>query len=102
MAAASLSLSKKEYDIVTVPNAAAAFLRGVYHIQFQFDGAGKVTAFETRDLLSPMGLKRAQLTDMVATRFVTAQGAEPIAVKSEKRSADSVQNDIERIYALTA
>ena len=42
-----------------------------------------------------MELSRDDLGDLVATRYVTADGAVNLQIAGDKRSADSVQNDIE-------
>lgn len=61
-----------------------------------------VTAFDVQDLIAGMGTDRALLGDLAASRFVTDGGAVAVKLASGKRSAASVQNDIERISGLTS
>jgi hypothetical protein len=48
-----------------------------------------------------MGVSRDELGELVKTRFVTAGGAVNIQITGEKRSAESVQNDVENAYGFT-
>ncbi len=98
-AAAELALSAAEFGLITTPNESAAFLNGVYAQTFTF-AAGIAAPFDAQLLLRPMGVTRDELADLVATRYVSANGAQAITIAGEKRSPASVQNDIERIKDL--
>jgi hypothetical protein len=58
-----------------------------------------MAAVDVQPLLPRMGLSRDELGALVVTRFVAAAGA--IEIRSEKRTPDSVQNDVERVHGLT-
>ena len=47
-----------------------------------------------------MDVTRDELEDVLGSRFVQADGAEPITVRSDRRGPDSVQNDIELVDGL--
>ncbi len=98
---ATLNLSKTEYELITHANAARDFLGDLYGVQFKVGASDQVEPFDAQLLLRPMGLTRAQLGDLVQTRFVTANDSQQIEIRGEKTTEESVQNDIERIYGLT-
>ena len=102
IAAATLGFSAKEQQLVTTANATTAFLRQVFAVDFQIAGNGNVSPFDAHDLVNAMGVTRDQLGDLLGSKFVQADGAEAIQIRGEKRSADSVQNDVERIHGLRA
>ena len=103
----TLKLSKREYELITRPDLNIAVLNCLYDIGFNIlASSGKVDPFDAQLLLKPMGLTRAELSDLVETAFVITGGFELtegifIRIKGEKTNEDSVQNDIERIYGLT-
>ena len=97
--AAELGLSLLEHTLISQPNEAPAFLNQVYAQTFTFQAAG-AAPFDAQDLLRPMGVTREELTDLVSARYVSAGGAQAVTIKGEKRSAASVQNDIERVHGL--
>ena len=102
VAAGRLGLSRREHDLIAVPNATLAFLRTVYGVTFQVAaGTTTVDPFDIQDLVRRTGLDGEALEQLLETRFVTRNGAEPIEIRSEKASAQSVQNDIERVHGLT-
>jgi hypothetical protein len=95
-----LSLPPKAYQLITQVNDSLRFLRRVYGIQFN-EAGGAIRKFDAQKLLKPMGVSRDELGELIAARFVTADGAVNIRIKGEKRNAASVQNDIENIEGLT-
>ena len=100
LARLSVSLSPDEYELVTTPNAELSFLRLLYGVQFAASPGG-IAAFDAQLLLQRTGLTRAELGTLIATRYVSDNGSTEITIRGEKRSAESVQNDIERIHGLT-
>ena len=101
LASAVLGLSEREYELVTQPNVAVPFLRGVYGIQFTVGANGVVAPVDVQQMLKFTGLSRKDFGSLVATRYVTAGGADPVEIKAEKKTADSLQNDVEHIRNLT-
>lgn len=100
LARLSVSLSPDEYALITTPNSGLQFLRAVYGVKFVPSG-NAILAFEAQLLLPRTGLTRAELGTLIATRYVTQNGAVAISIKGGKRSSESIQNDIERIHGLT-
>lgn len=100
--AAALGVSPREYDLITQPNTDLPFLRRIYGVHFTVPGTGVANPVEVQGLLRFIGVTRDELSQLVATRFVTADRAEPIEIISSKRSVDSVQNDKEEIRGLRA
>lgn len=99
VAKASLGLSQAEALLITAANPAQAFLDTMYGQAFDYQPAG-VTPFDAQTLLRPMNIAQTELAQLVATRFVSASGAEPVTIVGGKLSAASVQNDIERVTGL--
>lgn len=95
-----LSLPPKDHQLITQVNDSLPFLRRLYGIQFN-EAGGAIQKFDAQKLLKPMGVSRDELGKLIASRFVTANGAVNIRIKGEKRSAQSIQNDIEKIRGLT-
>ena len=95
-----LSLPPKDHQLITQVNDSLPFLRRVYGIQFN-EAGGAIQKFDAQRLLKPTGVSRDELAELIASRFVTADGAVNIRIKGEKRSAQSIQNDIENIEGLT-
>ncbi len=103
VAAGALEVSKLEYELITQSNTTVAFLQKLYGVLLQFQAnTGTVTAFDAQTLLGPMGLTRAELGELIGTRFLSTAGGQPVQIKAEKTDSDSIQNDIERIYNLSA
>lgn len=99
---AQLKISGVEYDLIRRSNVDPGSLTTLYGIQIPPVAAAiGVAPFDAHLLLKPMGLSRAELGDLVVTRFVTAINTEPISITAEKTNSESVQNDIERIHDLT-
>lgn len=95
-----LSLPPKDYQLITQVNDGLPFLRQVYNIQLN-EAGGAIQKFDAQTLLKPMGVTRDELGELIASRFVTAEGAVTIRIKGERRGAQSIQNDIENIEGLT-
>jgi len=92
--------SDKEYQLVTSPDNTSAFINRVYGMTFT-EAAGKIVPFNAQSLLKPMKVDRRELGRLFKTKFITNEGADAIEIKGEKRNADSIQNDIERVRNLT-
>lgn len=102
-AAATLSLSAGEYQLVTEANEAPAFLKVLYGIDFEIDaGSGSITKFDAQKLLSPMGLTRIELGELVETQYVQSSSPDQIQIIGEKLYQEQdVQNNVENIHGLT-
>ncbi|BDC46004.1 neuraminidase-like domain-containing protein [Paraburkholderia terrae] len=100
--AAFLKLARQEYDVIVTPNTAPAYLKDLYRVDFVFDGGGVAAAVDVQDMLPFTNLTRAEFGDLATSVTVTANGARNVRINAQKRSVDSVQNDIERISGLTA
>lgn len=102
VAAAVLKLSSKEFELVTQSNQDLNFLKGLYGIDFKIDPeSGCIKKFDAQELLSPMGLSRTELGELIKTSYVTTSSQETIQIKGEKKDVESVQEDIECIVGLT-
>lgn len=138
IAGAALMLSKKvrasddlkrEFELITERNTALEHLISLYGLDFENDAsAGELVFYdptlqptdevyeESRNdvqlLLKAMGLRRAELEQLIMTEFVRTEygmvilgGGESVEIHSEKRVPEgddaSVQNDIERIHGLS-
>jgi len=97
---AKFNLSEKEYVLITTSDASPVFIQRVYGINFTVTGT-KITPFNAQDLLKPVGVTRKELGILLKTRYATNSGTDNIVIQSEKRNADSIQNDIERVKNLT-
>lgn len=104
LAAATLGVSDGEYSRIKGSESDAELnsLRNLYGIHFELTTGDFVEAFDAQLLLAPMGLTRAELGELVATRFVQAGSSNPIEIQAGKRDPiNSLQNDIERVSNLT-
>lgn len=95
-----LGVSPRDHQLITQPNTNVGFLRRIYSVPF-IEAGGGIRAFDAQLLLEPMGVSRDELGALIRTRFVTDRGAQNIHIDGEKRSAQSVQNDVENIIGLT-
>jgi len=95
-----LNLSEKEFQLITTPDNAPAFIKRIYGISFSVQ-SGIIEPFDAQLLLKPMGLTRKELGRLINTRFVTNNYADNIVIQGEKIDSNSIQNDIERIKNLT-
>jgi Tc toxin complex TcA C-terminal TcB-binding domain/ABC toxin N-terminal region/Neuraminidase-like domain len=99
-ARAELDLSPAELGIVTTAVADLAHLAHVYGVAFG-GTAGAVADVDAAVLAPAMGTGRAELGAVVATVFVAAGGAR-VTIRAARRTADSVQADVEWVSGLTA
>jgi hypothetical protein len=100
---AALKISDAVYQQLLNSNPDQAFLTKVYRVNFSFTGAAAhVGVIDIQRLLPPTGFSRADLETAINTRFVTKNGAYKIEIRSEKKNAESVQNDVEQIHELNA
>ncbi|MGS0688323.1 Tc toxin subunit A-related protein [Nakamurella sp. GG22] len=100
LARARLRLPAKDFDLIVTPNTSLPFLIAMFGIPFTLVG-GAIQRFDAQQLLPPLAVSRSELADLTATHYVTADGAVTVRVRGSKRSAQSVQNDIEHIEGLT-
>ncbi len=96
---ATLGLSAKEYDLVVTPKVDVAFASRVFGHSFTVSG-GVVSNVDVQALVAKNRYTRTELGSLLATRFV--KGSSTVAIVTEKKSVDSVQNDTERVRGLTA
>jgi Tc toxin complex TcA C-terminal TcB-binding domain/Neuraminidase-like domain len=100
---AALKISDALYEQLKSSNPDHEFLKGVYGIDFSFAGtAAHVHDLDLKELLDATGYTRADVEKAATSRFVTRNGATKIRIQSEKKNAESVQNDVETIGGLTA
>lgn len=97
---ANLSLSPRQSELIFTANLNVSFLENVYGIDFQPQGA-VFKAVEVKTLLRAMKMDRKQFGDLANSKFVNS-GSTAIKIRSEKRSPESVQNDVEMVANLTA
>jgi hypothetical protein len=103
MVKAALKISDVLYRQLKDSSPDHEFLKGAYGIEFAFAGtAAHVNALNMKDMLQATGFARSDLEKAATSRFVTRNGHYKIRIHSEKKNADSVQNDIEKISGLTA
>jgi len=99
----TLKISDAVYRQLTDASQDIQILKDVYGHEFSFVGpAGHVNPLDVKKLLKATGYARSDLEKAVTTRFVTKDGAHKIEIRSARKNADSVQNDVERISGLTA
>jgi hypothetical protein len=100
---AALKISDRVFRQLTDANPDQAFLRRVYGIPFVFAGAAAhVAALDVQDMMRATAFSRPDFEAAATTRFVTKNGTYPIHIRSEKKNADSVQNDVEYVHGLNA
>ena len=114
--AATLRLSRREWELVTQADAARGFLERIYGAELPFDGTGTLYRIEAHALLRAIAIAprkdavrpepgderetaitRDDLATLLATRFVGR-----LRIQGERRGPDSIQNDIEWVYGPTA
>jgi Neuraminidase-like domain len=100
VAIADLGLSDAEHGLIVTSATTQARLRKLFGLAFAFGAGGVVEPLDAQDLVRAMGVTRDQLGDLLDTRYVSADGAEAIEIRGERRGPDSVQNDIERVRNL--
>lgn len=96
---AKLGVGPREWELITAADRDLGRLQTRYGIDFHVAGAG-LDPVPAERLLQGMNLTRAQMGALVNTGLVRAGGAAP-QIRAEKRSVDSVQNDVENVHGLT-
>jgi hypothetical protein len=99
-AAARLGIAGPGWALVTQADASQVALERVFGA-FTVGPDGFVPPLDVLPLLERTGLTREELGAALETRFVRAGSPGALAIVAEKTSADSVQNDIERVRFLT-
>jgi hypothetical protein len=100
---AALKISDAVYRQIKDATPNHKFLKEAYGIPFAFSGAAAhVNALNIKDLMQATDYSRSDLEKAARTRFVTKNGAYKVHIRTEKKNADSVQNDVEKISGLTA
>ncbi|GAA5225380.1 Tc toxin subunit A-related protein [Membranihabitans marinus] len=97
---AKFNLSDKDFHLITTTDISPAFIQRVYGLNFTVVG-GKIKPFNAQNLLKSTGSDRKELGLLLKTLFITNNGSDNIVIQSEKKSPESIQNDIERIKNLT-
>jgi hypothetical protein len=111
-AAATLRLSRREWELVTEPNTARGFLERIYRTELPFAPDGTLFRIEAHDLLRAIAVAlrkdairpepadereskivRDDLAALLATRFVGQ-----LRIQGERRGLESIQNDVEYVY----
>ena len=116
VAAATLRLSRREWQLVTQADATRGFLERVYGAELPFDGTATVYRTDAQALLRAVAIAprksavrpeppderdaaitRDDLVALLATRFVGG-----LRIQGDRRGPASVQIDIEWVYGATA
>ncbi len=93
IARAALKVSQGMYQAIITPKADPHSLKVLY--------GANATSISVEHMLDATGYNHAELDLVLATRFVTENGTQKAEVKAEKKSPESVQNDVEHIHGLT-
>ncbi len=100
---AALKISDAVYQQLQNTNPDQTFLTKVYHTTLSFVGAGgHVNTLNVQNMLPSTGFSRTDFEAAATSQFVTKDGAYQIEIRSEKKSAESVQNDVENVHGLNA
>lgn len=91
---AVLFMSKAHADLITVPDASPANIEKKLGLTLPADRIVPI-----KSLLTATQLPRKDLGELLQTRFVV--GPQPLTIKAEKKSSESVQFDIERVHGVT-
>lgn len=103
---ASLDISDVEYNLITTPNTDPVFLSNLYDTQkidsadykFEHLPDGTIKPFDVQFFLKSTGLTRSELDDLVFT--LSKLFNFNVQINSDKKSSDSIQNDVEYIQGL--
>lgn len=98
--AAALALSTPAYLMLVTARTGWTYLRKLYRMSIPRTG-DIANPFDVQEILPAMEISRADFGELVATKYVTNRGAVNIRIKSQKRSSESVQNDIEKVSGMT-
>lgn len=96
-----LGLPREVRNIIAQASAGQAAIERIYGADFIPVAGGSLQAFDSQVLVSATGIDRPTLGRIVASGFVTDRGADTPQLRSAKRSANSVQNDIEHARNFT-
>ncbi len=99
-ASARLKVTTSEHALITTPDLDIDHHRALYGVDFQVAGA-ELAPVDVQDLRRSVPLDREELSALIATSFVTASGTTP-RILAEKRTPESLQNDIERVHGLSS
>lgn len=91
-----LNMSDREYVLISNANTGLAFLRRLYRINFN---PALIAPVDVQDFLQRIEVKRGELTQILATAYVTLDGAETPEINGIV-SAGSVQVDREDLTGL--
>jgi hypothetical protein len=95
-----LAISPEDYQLIIQPNESLPFLQDIYGHQLT-EAGGIIQKFDAQILLRSMDVSRRELGEICESRFVTNDGTLNIRIRGEKRSSESIQNDVENIEGLT-
>ena len=95
----ALELSPEAFTVLITPEDNVFNLEQWYGLDFDLDG-DIIAAFDAQDLVSATGLTRNELGRALNSWYVTEARSVGVAIRGEKRSRESVQNDIERVRGL--
>lgn len=95
-----LGLSDEAFTQIITPADGLGRLRTLYGVDFTQAGP-LIAAFEPKLMHPNTGLTRDEVGRAIETAFVTRNGTDTIRIRGRKRSAESVQNDMEEITGLT-
>lgn len=91
----SLGITTVQSALLITSDATATNIQQKLHLAPPANGI-----FTMRQLLNATQLSRANLGELLTTRYVG--GSQPLTIVAEKQSADSVQFDIERVHGITS
>ncbi|MGB0498451.1 MAG: neuraminidase-like domain-containing protein, partial [Rubricella sp.] len=95
-----LGLSAEELAQITTPETGLARLRTLYGHEFTQSG-GRISPFEPKRIYSRTGFDRHDFGRAIETGFATRNGTDALEIRGAKRSAESVQNDMEQARNFT-
>jgi hypothetical protein len=91
---AALGISKIHADLITTPDPSPVNIQNKLHLQVPVEGIVPI-----KELLTATQLPRRELGEVLQSRFVG--GLQPLSIVPEKKSAESVQFDIEKVHGVT-
>src|SRR3546814_6417539 len=84
--------------MITTVRTQWAYLQDLYRMNFPHAG-NTASPFDVQDILAGMGISREAFGKLVEAGFV--RGDDTIRILFQKRSAESVQNDLESVSGMT-
>jgi len=91
---AALGMCQVHAELTTIADASAVNVHNKLRLTLPSDGV-----LPMRELLEATQLPREDLGELLETKFVA--GDQPLSIIAEKKSAESVQFDIERVHGVT-